>query len=125
VRVIYITIGTLLLGIGFIGIFLPVIPTTPLVLAASWFYVKGSQSLYKWLIESRILGKYLRTIQGNNGIPKKVRIYAITMMWTMIFLSTLMVLDHSIIIIHLIALGSIGTITMVLFKRKDDSESKN
>ena len=58
------------LGFGIIGMFLPLIPTVPLILAAAYFFAKGSDNFYNWLIEHKVFGKYIRDYKSGSGIPK-------------------------------------------------------
>lgn len=51
--------GFLSLGTGIIGIFIPVLPTTPFLLLAATCFIKSSKKLYQWLIDHRVFGKYI------------------------------------------------------------------
>jgi uncharacterized membrane protein YbaN (DUF454 family) len=55
----YVVLGTLALALGFLGLFLPVIPTTPLVILAAACYMRGSKRLHEWLLESKWFGEDL------------------------------------------------------------------
>lgn len=79
------------LGIGIAGIFLPLIPTVPLMLAAAYFFAKGSDKFYKWLINHKIFGKYIRDYKSGSGIPKHAKIKAILLVWTSITISIIIV----------------------------------
>lgn len=83
----YVVLGTLALAIGFIGIFLPVIPTTPLVLLAAACYMRGSERLHGWLLESKWFGETIRTYQSGQGLRKATKVKAIGLMWIVITIS--------------------------------------
>lgn len=80
-RYLYISAGTLCVIIGAIGAFVPLLPTTPLLLLAAWLYVRSSDRLYNWLLNQKILGSYIRDFMEEKSIPKRAKIIALTMMW--------------------------------------------
>ncbi|MFO7677348.1 MAG: YbaN family protein [Thermoplasmatota archaeon] len=88
VKALLIVAGTLSLALGIIGIFLPLLPTTPFLLLAAACYARGSKKFYFWLINNRWFGNYIKNYQEKKGIPKKVKIFTITLLWITI-LSTI------------------------------------
>lgn len=80
-RLIYITIGLISLGLGVIGIFLPILPTTPFLLLSAWCFAKSSKRLYDWLHTNRLFGEYLRRYRAGEGITLKSKIFVITLLW--------------------------------------------
>ncbi len=89
----YVVLGTIALAIGFIGIFLPVIPTTPLVLLAAACYMRGSKRLHGWLLESKWFGETIRTYQSGQGLRKATKVRAIGLMWIVITISAVFYVD--------------------------------
>lgn len=77
----FIATGTISLVLGIIGIFLPVLPTTPFLLLAATLYLKGSKSLYDRLMANEYLGNYIRNFQENKAIPLRVKITSVTLVW--------------------------------------------
>ncbi|HEY7566482.1 MAG TPA: YbaN family protein [Gemmatimonadaceae bacterium] len=73
--------GTLSLGLGLLGVFVPLLPTTCFLLLAAWCYARSSQRLYDRLLNARIIGPYLRRYRESRVIPPRVRIAALVMMW--------------------------------------------
>lgn len=73
--------GSLALGLGVIGIFVPLLPTTPFLLLAAALYVRSSPRLYAWLLANRYLGRYIRNFRENRAIPLRAKIVALTLMW--------------------------------------------
>lgn len=74
------TIGTISLFLGAIGIFLPVLPTTPFLLLSAWCYSRSSKRLYHFLLTSKYLGPYIDDY--NKGcIRRKSRAISITILW--------------------------------------------
>ncbi|MBQ8649702.1 MAG: YbaN family protein [Flavobacteriales bacterium] len=93
VRVFLRIIGVISLVAGIVGIFLPLLPTTPLLLLSSWCFVRSSSRLYHWLINHHRLGPYIRQFSIDRSIPLNVKVYSITMVWITIGLCIFMVLD--------------------------------
>lgn len=80
-RIFLVIIGSLSLGSGIAGIFLPLIPTTPLLLLAAACYVRSSDRLYHWLINHKRLGPYIKNYREGKGIPLKAKVIGITTLW--------------------------------------------
>lgn len=80
-------LGSLFVVIGVIGIFLPLLPTTPFLLIASYCYLKSSQKHYDRLMNSRYLGKYIKDYVEKKEIPIKVKILSISILWITIIIS--------------------------------------
>lgn len=89
-KILFIILGIVCTVIGIIGIFLPVLPTTPLLLLAAWFFVRSSEKLHDWLINHRVLGIYIKSYVKYRGVDLKYKIFAISTVWiTIIFSMTL------------------------------------
>jgi len=122
-RIIYIGLGSLMVGIGTLGVFLPGLPTTVFLLAASWCFVKGSPRLNSWLVNHRLFGKYIKSYLENKGMTRKNKVAAILVMWLMIVLSALFALTSPTARIILAAAGAAGTVS-ILFVRTVQPEEK-
>jgi len=86
-RGVYIVVGTIALVIGAIGLFLPVIPTTPLLILAAACYYRGSDRLHNWILSSRWFGETIKNYQEGRGLTRDTKVRAISMMWAMILIS--------------------------------------
>lgn len=84
-------IGWLSVALGVIGIFLPVLPTTPFLLLAAACFMRSSKRFYLWLINHPHLGPWIIDYLEGQGIPLKSKVYAIGLMWLSIALSCYMV----------------------------------
>jgi uncharacterized membrane protein YbaN (DUF454 family) len=93
----YITIGTVALILGFIGIFLPILPTTPLVILAAACYYKSSDKLHTWILKNKWFGEMIKNYQAGKGLTKKTKIKAISLMWIMITISAVFYVQNSLI----------------------------
>ena len=74
-------IGWLSVALGVIGIFLPVLPTTPFLLLAAACFARSSPRFYHWLVDHPRLGPWIRDYLQGNGIPFKGKVYGIGLMW--------------------------------------------
>ncbi len=86
-KTLYNIVGTLALLLGIVGIFLPLVPTTPFLLLASACYMRGSRRMHEWLLNQRHLGPYLRNFQQGRGIPLRAKITALALLWTSLTIS--------------------------------------
>ena len=77
-------VGWLSVALGVIGIFLPVLPTTPFLLLAAACFARSSPRFYDWLVGHPRLGPWIRDYLEGNGIPLKGKVYAIGLMWVSI-----------------------------------------
>lgn len=115
-KILLLVAGNCSLSLGIIGIFLPVLPTTPFLLLSAACYMKSSQKLYSWLINHKILGLYIRSYIKYKAISLRAKIISITALWsvmmsTIIFFITFLWLR---ILLVFIALGV--TLYLIHFK---------
>lgn len=92
IKAILIIIGTFSIFLGAVGIVVPLLPTTPLLLLGAACYVKASDDLYQRLIRNKWLGGYIRDFREKKGITLKNKILSITLMWISIS-STIIFID--------------------------------
>ncbi|WP_372866109.1 YbaN family protein [Pseudomonas sp.] len=91
IRYALLTLGWLCVALGVIGIFLPVLPTTPFLLLAAACFVRSSKRFYLWLVMHPRLGPWIRDYLEGQGIPLKAKVYSISLMWLSIALSCYLV----------------------------------
>ena len=86
-------LGWISLGVGVIGIALPLVPTTgPLLLAAVCFD-RSSPHFHHWLINSRFLGSYIRNYRQGRGLPILQKTCTIGLLWATILASVVFAID--------------------------------
>ncbi len=108
--------GTVFLGLGIIGIFLPLLPTTPFILLAASCYARSSKRLYNWLLNNRWFGNYVKNYREGRGIPRKVKVMSISFLWIVIGYSILFVIN--IISIRIILFLIAGGVTIHILSIK-------
>ena len=91
-RMFFNTIGTVFLGIGFIGVVMPVLPTTPFLLLATACFFRGSERLYRWLINNRIFGEFINNYISGKGVKAKQKFITAVFLWFLIILSVFFLL---------------------------------
>ena len=104
---IYFIVGGISLAAGIVGVFLPVVPTTPFVLLSAWCFFRSSEKLYEWVVSNETFGPTIENYQEGRGITQKTRIKAIVMMWLTITASVYFYISnlHLIAFLYLIAIG--------------------
>ena len=116
---IYIIIGFITLSLGILGIFLPVLPTTPFLLLTAFFFARGSEKYYDWLLNHRILGTYIKNFREDRSVTLRVKFLSITLMWATTLLSVFWVLAGKLWIqLLLLAISVAVTIHILSFKTK-------
>lgn len=80
-KYVYMALGTLFLGLGALGIFLPLLPTTPFWLLTCWFYLRSSERLYQKAMHNKYFGSYMRAYMEDKSIPLRGKVVSLTVMW--------------------------------------------
>ncbi|MDN3923118.1 YbaN family protein [Roseateles violae] len=79
-RPLFLLAGVLSLLLGIIGIFLPLLPTTPFVLLAAWCFARGSRRCEAWLLQHRVFGPLVRDWRERRAVPLRAKQLATLMM---------------------------------------------
>lgn len=89
VRFLLIGFGALCVALGVVGIFVPILPTTPFLLLAAFFFARSSQRFLNWLLTNRWFGAYIRNYREGRGIPRREKVLTILALWLTIAFSAL------------------------------------
>jgi len=116
-RRLLIVAGTLSTGLGIIGIFIPILPTTPFLLLAAACYMRSSERFYQWLINNRVFGAYIRSYIEGRGMPVRMKIFTILLLWLAIGLSIAFGIQNIVVRIVLICVA-IGVTTHICLIKK-------
>ncbi len=120
-RVLWVVGGSLSLAIGLIGIIIPLLPTTPLVILAAFCFGKSSPALHHWLVTNRYFGRYIADYQSGKGVPIRIKLFAVLIVWTSV-LFTLTVIPLFYVKLFMIGVALFVTIfifTSPLLKEKN------
>ena len=93
-RYILTILGLISLGLGILGAFLPVLPTTPLLLLSAALFLRGNRRLYDWLMNHPKLGVYISNFMKHKAIPLRVKVVAVSMLWITLLYCAIWVAGH-------------------------------
>ncbi len=125
-RWVLIIIGSFFTGLGILGIFLPLLPTTPFLLLAAACYIRSSERFYNWLINNKWLGNYIKNYLEGKGVSLKVKVLSISLLWITIGYSVVFVVNIFPIrvILILIAIGvTIHILSIRTLKQKKGDDN--
>lgn len=112
-RSLLICVGVLSVAVGVIGIFLPVLPTVPLLLLAAACFARSSDRFHRWLVEHRHLGPMIRDYLDGQGVPMRAKIISISMIWASIGISVLFLIPLLWVKILVIGIGLCVTVYLL------------
>ena len=114
----YLISGFILVAVGIIGIFLPLLPTTIFMILASVCILKISPKANEWLRNHKILGIYIDNYQNKTGLTRNAKIANIITLWTSISLSAFLLTDELYIRIILLVIAIGVTLHLLMIKTK-------
>ncbi len=117
-KYLYLLSGFLLVAIGIIGIFLPLLPTTIFLILASACFLKSSPQANEWLRNHKILGIYIKSYQDKTGLTVKSKIINILFLWITISISAFLLTESLPIKLLLFAIAAGVTIHLIMIKTK-------
>ncbi|HHT93325.1 MAG TPA: DUF454 domain-containing protein [Clostridiaceae bacterium] len=117
-KIVLITIGCIFVGLGGLGLVLPVLPTTPFVLVASACFAASSPTLYNKLINSPYFGEFIKNYREKTGISKKTRVTALIFLWTTLVLSMFFI-DKLLVRVIIAVIGTAVSIHLLAIKGRE------
>lgn len=114
----WLIIGLLLTGLGFIGIFIPGLPTTIFMILAASCYFRSSQRLYSWVMNHKYFGYHVKNYRDKKGMPLKAKIMSLIMMWLFVLYAVTLAISVDLLYIKAIVIISalFGTKTILSLK---------
>ena len=112
-RIIWFMLGFTVMCIGLVGIVVPGLPTTPLLILAAACFAKSSQKFYDWIINNKMFGHHVKNYREGKGIPKKSKPIILGTMWIFVLFAVLIAIPDSapaVSKITTLVLAVIGTI---------------
>ncbi len=118
--------GTISTAIGILGIVVPILPTTPFLLLADACYIRSSKRFYRWLINNRLFGTYIRNYIEGRGMPLRIKVPTLILLWTTIGISACIVTQNMVvrIVLVLIAIGVTFHIIHIRARKKVSRDVK-
>ena len=115
-RFLYLIFGFILVGIGILGIFLPLLPTAIFLIMASACFMRSSPKAAVWLKNNRWLGGYVRNYIDKTGLTITSKIIHIVILWVSIGLSAYFVAENNVIRILLLVIAIAVSIHLIMIK---------
>ena len=115
-RYILTLLGLISLGLGILGAFLPVLPTTPLLLLSAALFLRGNRRLYDWLMNHPKLGVYISNFMKHKAIPLRVKVVAVSMLWITLLYCAIWVAGHWAFRLFFILIAIVVTIHILSYK---------
>ena len=122
-NILLIIFGSLNVVIGIIGIFVPILPTTPFLLLAAACYIRSSDRLYRMLIQNKLLGKYIQNYREQRGMTVKHKSIVIALLWSSILYSALFATQLLWLKIVLIIIAISVTIHIIMIRTLKDGKN--
>ena len=114
-KIFLILVGWIAVALGVLGIFLPLLPTTPFLLLASACFARGSSRMHNWLQTNRVFGKYLRDYENGHGMPLRAKVWVLIFMWCSMGYSMWRLQHLPALQVLLVVIGSGVTIYLTRF----------
>lgn len=118
-RGLLILVGLLSLGLGTLGILLPVLPTTPFLLLSGYCFIRSSDRLYHWLIHHRIFGRYVYNYMTHKAVKKGTKTTALLFLWGSMLL-TFLLLRRPLLIAMLALIGTGASLYILSLKNLEE-----
>lgn len=115
-RILLIVCGCMAMILGIMGIFLPLLPTTPFLLLAAACFFRSSPRLYQWLINHKQMGPYIRNFREHKAIPLKAKIISVSMVWITMLIAAFGVVPYLWIRIGLLLLAAAISCRILSYK---------
>lgn len=114
-KIVFNLIGCVAVVLGVLGIFLPLLPTTPFLLLASACFARGSTRLHHWLQTNPVFGNYLRDYENGKGIPLRGKLWILIFMWSSMGYSMWRLQGKPALLVLLLLIGGGVTIYLTRF----------
>lgn len=119
------TIGVLSVALGTVGIVVPLLPTTPLLLLAAACFVRSSDRLYAWLIGHRLFGSYIQNYREHRAVTWQTKVFTLALLWIAIGYSAVAVVNSLVLraILLVIALAvSVHVLSLNTLSREPETK---
>ncbi len=107
-RLTWLVVGLVALALGAIGIAVPLLPTTPLILLAAFAFARSSNRLHEWLITHDVFGTLIDNWQRHGAISRRAKIASVVSMAALLAISLAMAAPTAVIVVQLFALGAVA-----------------
>lgn len=121
-RILLLTFGFVTMGLGFVGVFLPLLPTTPFLLVSLACFMKSSERMHHFVMTNKYLAPYVKEYASRDGIPKRAKIRAIVLIWITISFTAFVVIDKVLLRVMLYVIA-ISVSTYIWTRKTAETET--
>lgn len=93
-RALWLIAGVVFVGLGAVGMVLPILPTTPFLLAAAGCFCKSSTRMCHWLLNNKWFGEYIKNYKEGKGLLLRTKVTALSVLWVAIGVSIVFFLNR-------------------------------
>ncbi len=111
-------LGCLCVGLGFVGVFLPLLPTTPFLLLALYLFSRSSPKRRQALMRHRLLGPYIKGYASKAGLSVQAKATTLAVMWAAMLLSVVLIAEEWWLRLLLLAVAAGITVHILLKKTR-------
>lgn len=104
-RVVLVVLGFIFLGLGILGAFLPLLPTTPFLLLSAACFARSSEKFYNWLLNHKVFGSYIRNYRERRAITLRGKVVSLVVMWLVMGYTALFALSNIFLKILVVLIG--------------------
>lgn len=115
-KTLLITAGLISMGLGIIGIFIPLLPTTVFFLLAAYCFAESSEKFYSWLLNNKWFGSYIKNYRDKKGITLRTKIVSISLLWITISYSAFILVQNFYVRIVLLIIATGVTIHLLTIR---------
>ncbi len=115
-RILLTSIGLVSLTLAIVGIFLPILPTTPFLLMSAAIFLKNSPRLYEWLMSHPKLGTYIKNYTEHKHIPLRAKVVSLSLVWISLSYCAFGIADHWLLSVMFLAIAIGVSIHILSFK---------
>ena len=105
-RLAWLTLGIVALGLGALGVLLPILPTTPFVLVAAFAFAQSSQRLHDWLLDHNLFGGLIANWRRYGAISRSAKMVSVASMVAVVLISLLIGVPIFVLAVQLLVLGA-------------------
>lgn len=114
--------GVLAVGLGIIGVFLPLLPTTPFLLLAAACFIRSSDRMYAWLTGHRIFGSYIKNYRERRATTRVAKVVTLTLLWSTMCFSAFFVVERWPVRAILLFIAAAVTVHVLMLATVDRGE---
>ena len=114
IRFLWLSLGLFFAVVGLIGLIVPGLPTTPLMIVAAACFFRSSKRLFNWVLSNKYFGNYVKDFREGRGMPRKAKFIALGFIWLFVSISVFVGIPDHLVYVKIITLLAACTGTGVI-----------